>query len=669
MKKIFLLIILIFVSLSFVNAQTTTPINADRMAVFTVPSEGDVADTLLPYYADLGVRRVIVADADGNGDQEILATDYSNGGRVHVMEVAQDSTLEIIWSSPVDESSSGSTPRFIQVGDCDGDGNMEIIFEQNGFANIDGTVGRIVIYEWDGVSSWGDAPAFWISSAKIAAMGGTEGLRLTREVLTVFDFDGDGKTEIIPHGVDDPRGDVLIIGITGQFSSGSPGFSSPVLKGGDPSKVSNGGQFVGGSFWNAFPADINGDGDLEIINHNWNNYAFWSIDIDPSLDVPYVFPEVTDNADAKAKGAYQTYTDVDAVSYFGAQAVDVDGDGKDEIVGTQYGNSHNVGMISFPETVDEIYAWTEASKTENYAEIVQSSDIAALAGKDASSFWPIVKGDLNQDGKDEMYTGGGTGLNLVAIQYKGEGELLDPESYDMNLIYNGAGGEVFAEWEIRNGRATYRSDTLYAGTDSMEVTETPIGFDPSVIDTIKTELPFTAYIFADNVDLDNDGKLEVVLAEQSVYDSVSVNVFDWIDTSGIGQWILNLDDSYKVFNDYRQTVRVLEYNGSITGLEENIYGIVTPDDYKLDQNYPNPFNPSTAINFSLPLDKKISLKVFNMIGQEVRTLVDSKDLKKGNHQITWDGTNNFGSKVASGNYIVKLTFGNFAKSIKMTLLK
>ncbi len=60
-----------------------------------------MADSLLPYYRDLGVRRVIVADANGDGEQEILATDYSNGGRVHVMKVAQDSLLEIIWSSPV----------------------------------------------------------------------------------------------------------------------------------------------------------------------------------------------------------------------------------------------------------------------------------------------------------------------------------------------------------------------------------------------------------------------------------------------------------------------------------------------------------------------------------------------------------------------------------------
>jgi hypothetical protein len=203
----------------------------------------------------------------------------------------------------------------------------------------------------------------------------------------------------------------------------------------------------------------------------------------------------------------------------------------------------------------------------------------------------------------------------------------------------------------------------------MQIVETPIGFDPSVIDTIKKETPFTSYIFADSVDLDGDGKLEIVLAEQSVYDSISINIFDWVDTSGIGQWILNTDESYKVFNEYRKTIRVLEYTGDATGLNERTYNVITPDDYKLEQNYPNPFNPTTTISFILPLEKKISLKVYDMLGKEVKTLVSNSSLKKGNHQIIWDGTNNFGSKVASGNYIAKLEFGNFAKSIKMTLLK
>ncbi|MBK7107354.1 MAG: T9SS type A sorting domain-containing protein [Ignavibacteriae bacterium] len=677
MKKFFLLNIILLTATITYQAQTT-PIATKNMAVFTVPGTGDPADSLFPYAADLGVRRVIVADINGDDDQEILATDYSNGGRVHVLKVVQDSLLEIIWSSPVitkdkmaEPADVGhtrfqSTPRFIQVGDCDGDGKKEIIFEQAYYKNDDGSIGRIVIFEWDG-TSWGTQPAFGITPAKIAGAGGREGFRSYREVLTVYDFDGDGKTEIIPHG-EDPRQDVLILSVTGTYAPGNPGFATIKIEGGKPGEQTNGGDWgAGGSFWNAEPCDINGDGKLEILNHTWSNYGFWSIGVNGPNS--YSYPTATDNADAKAKGVYHEYCAVDGVSYFGARAADVDGDGKDEIYGTQYGNAHAVAVLSFPSTASGENIWTNDSQTQNYAEIIKSSEIAALAEKTAVELWPIVKGDLNKDGKDELYTGGGTGLNLVAIQYKGEGSLLERNSYDLNLVYNGEGGDVFATWDIHNGKVTYRLDTLYAGTDSMEVVETPIGFDPTVIDTIKKETPFTSYIFADNVDLDKDGNLEIVLAEQSVYDSIEINIYDWIDTTGIGQWILNNDESYKIFNNYRQTIRVLEYDGTAVGLKENLYGIVTPDDYKLQQNYPNPFNPSTTINFSLPIDKQISLKIYNMLGQEIKSLIDFQNYKNGNHQIIWDGTNNNGSKVTSGNYLAELKFGNFSKSIKMTVLK
>ncbi len=674
MKKFYLPIFLLLMvgALSLLNAQTTKPITAKKYATFTVPSDptlDSIGQAHLPYAGDLGVRRVIVADADGDGTQEVLATDYNNGGRVHVMKVVQDSVLEIIWSSPVAESASGSTPRFIQVGDCDGDGKREIIFEQRNFENVDGSSGRIVIYEWNG-TDWGSQPSMSITPKMIEGAGGREGLRLHREVLTVYDFDGDGKTEIVPHG-DDPRKDVLILGVSGDLFEGL-NFASIFIEGGKPGTQKNGGDWgAGGSFWNATPADIDGDGKIEIVNHVWNKYGFWSIDVNGPNS--YTYPDANDNADARAKGAYHEYSDNDAVSYFGAQAVDVNGDGRDEIVGTMYKQHHDLSMLAFSEQDTGVYIWNDNSQTENYNVIVPNGTIAALANKTAMSLWPIVKGDLNQDGKDELYTGGSAGLNLVAVQYKGTGDtpadLLNPENYDINVVYNGEGGDVFAKWNIYNGRVTYRTDTLYAGTDSMQIVETPIGFDPNVIDTVKEETPFTSYIFADSVDLDGDGKLEIVLAEQSVYDSININVFNWVDTSGIGQWILDNDNSYKVFNEYRKTIRVLEYTGESTGLQARTYGIISPDDYKLEQNYPNPFNPTTTINFTLPLNKKITLKVYDMLGKEVKTLIDNTTMQKGNHKVIWDGTNNFGSKVASGNYIAKMKFGNFAKSIKMTLLK
>ncbi|MDP1993955.1 MAG: VCBS repeat-containing protein, partial [Ignavibacteria bacterium] len=185
MKKTVLLFSLIF--LVVIQLQAQSPITTTNMATFNAYA-GTTPDTAMPYYKDLGVRRVIVADADNDGVQEIISTDYSNGGRAHVMKYDGQGNLEIVWSSPISATSSGSTPRFPQVGDCDGDGMPEIIFEQKGEA-------RIALYEWDG-SSWGTEPAFAITSDMLVAAGGSGIILFDREDLTVKDIDGDGRSEI-----------------------------------------------------------------------------------------------------------------------------------------------------------------------------------------------------------------------------------------------------------------------------------------------------------------------------------------------------------------------------------------------------------------------------------------------------------------------------------------
>jgi hypothetical protein len=639
MRKIFLLCSLAL--LFALNLHAQSPIEAVNMATYNAYA-GAAPDSSTPYFGDLGVRRVIVADADGDGTQEIIATDYSNGGRVHVMKPDGAGNLEIIWSSPTNTTSSGSTPRFPRVGDCDGDGNPEIIFEQQG-------EGRIVLFEWNG-SDWGTEPAYEITSDMILAAGAVEtGFRFNREVFQAYDFDGDGKTEIIPYG-SGPRRDIYVLGIEGQF----PGFASLVIEGGLP-PIANGRNWVTGSQWSSTPADIDGDGKIEIINHHWDNFGMWAIQVNGPDS--YTYPDTT------KPGVYHRYTPADGNSYFGLAAADVNGDGRDEIAGTTYGNNFNMCLFQFlpSDTSANLFYDDPDSVANRYGTIALNSDLAALAGKTGTvELWPCVSGDVNKDGKDEIYTGGGAGLNLIAVQYKGSGSLLDQNNYSANLVYKGEGGDVFAFYNIYHGKV----DTVINGSDTSYV------LDDTVIDTIKTETPFTAYIYADNVDLDGDGNREIVLSEQSVYDSTTIREFYWVDTSAVvpPSWEPDNAQEHKIINTYRKTIRVLEYSGA-TGLVDQNYNIVTPDDYKLENNYPNPFNPTTTIKFTLPLQKKISLKIYDMLGKEVATLINNDIYEKGNFEVAWNGTNNNGAKVASGNYIATLTYGNYSKSIKMTLLK
>jgi len=88
-----------------------------------------------------------------------------------------------------------------------------------------------------------------------------------------------------------------------------------------------------------------------------------------------------------------------------------------------------------------------------------------------------------------------------------------------------------------------------------------------------------------------------------------------------------------------------------------------PTAFALRQNYPNPFNPSTTIRFDLPEAGHVSLKVFNLLGNEVMTLVDEHQ-SEGAHQVELDG-----ASMQSGVYLCRLQAGSFSQAIKVTLLK
>jgi len=94
----------------------------------------------------------------------------------------------------------------------------------------------------------------------------------------------------------------------------------------------------------------------------------------------------------------------------------------------------------------------------------------------------------------------------------------------------------------------------------------------------------------------------------------------------------------------------------------------TPTETALLGNYPNPFNPSTTIRYTLSVDSPVSIRVYNMLGQEVATLIDGFQ-KAGEQSVVWHGTNNFGQAVASGLYIYRLQTGNMIMSQKMLFAK
>ncbi|MGE5681107.1 MAG: T9SS type A sorting domain-containing protein [Bacillota bacterium] len=96
--------------------------------------------------------------------------------------------------------------------------------------------------------------------------------------------------------------------------------------------------------------------------------------------------------------------------------------------------------------------------------------------------------------------------------------------------------------------------------------------------------------------------------------------------------------------------------------------VFSASDYSLNQNYPNPFNPATTLSFYLPVSGSVELKVFDLLGREVKTLLNDY-YKDGNYSIRWNGDDNNGNSVCSGIYIYRMVSGSINMSKKMILLR
>ena len=172
-------------------------------------------------------------------------------------------------------------------------------------------------------------------------------------------------------------------------------------------------------------------------------------------------------------------------------------------------------------------------------------------------------------------------------------------------------------------------------------------FSSKVIDLTLQEIasPYTTYLTKTHT---------LTTAVQTFTDSVSINVTDQaklgfsLGSSGTGQvWI--------------DSVSIVESSPVTTGVAEKANG--NPGTFLLMQNYPNPFNPSTNISFSIPTKSLVSLKVFDLLGREVATLM-SQEKPAGTYQATFDA-----SKLSSGVYFYQLQADKFTETKKLLLLK
>ncbi len=119
---------------------------------------------------------------------------------------------------------------------------------------------------------------------------------------------------------------------------------------------------------------------------------------------------------------------------------------------------------------------------------------------------------------------------------------------------------------------------------------------------------------------------------------------------------------------YEYRLKQIDYDGTFTysGIVE--VDVTAPREFSLDQNYPNPFNPSTKINYRIPFESFVTLKVYNILGSEVAALVNEKQIA-GNYEVEFNSLSGKVRNLPSGIYYYQLQVRNFIKTKKMILVK
>lgn len=432
-------------------------------------------------------------------------------------------------------------------------------------------------------------------------------------------------------------------------------------------------------------ADIDGDGDLDPVLGGgdslvwYENGADWASHI---ICAPPVYQEFS--------------TDM--------QAGDIDNDGDADIIVGDGGGENNLIWFENPSINPPEGKTADVRNPENW--------IYHIIGSHGQWVHDIELGDIDNDGKIEVISSG-HGYTHVWKQSDSTGWI------DINL--ENAGKGIFIGDINRNGRpdiatpsgwfdtpADIENDNwqffpVTTGNSNDEVLTMDVDGD-SLLDIITIDAhnnsEFAWYKAPDDptssdwekkiidrsmashkleaADFNNDGRLDILAGKELSDLSIYYNLFDTavtfykqqIDTRAAHNaraGDLNNDGSIDIFGaDYIGKPPAMIY------INENIVSLKFENaqtaGYELCRNFPNPFNPSTEIRFRLPENSEISLKIFDILGSEVKTIFEGEK-PAGEYSISWNGKNYSGKQVASGIYFCRLQSSKYVSTVKMLLLR
>ncbi|MFC2135583.1 FG-GAP-like repeat-containing protein, partial [Bacteroidota bacterium] len=390
--------------------------------------------------------------------------------------------------------------------------------------------------------------------------------------------------------------------------------------------------FTGAIFVDA--ADVNGDGNVDILGAAWegNEIAYWLNDGNAPINWTKVSVDDTFN------GAHEV------------KAADVNSDGFTDILGASAEN-HQIAM------------WlNDGSQPVNWTKTIISGQF--LGARSVECY------DINNDGHNDVIGAALTSDEVIVWFNNGESpitwneQIVDSEFDGSHWVHctdfdNDGDGDIFGAAAIGDDIAWWRNE----GGD-------PITWTKQTITSF-----FEAALSVSTADLDGDGDIDAFGAA-----TTADRVMWWRNDGGDPiQWTgfniqTNFDEAWGLFGtdiDSDGDADILATaatdnevtwweNKTATGIDDE-YEI--PINFELKQNYPNPFNPSTVIRFHLNTYSYVVLKVYDLLGNEVETLVD-EERSAGYYEAEFNAVN-----LASGVYLYSLQARQFSQVRKMILIK
>ena len=163
-----------------------------------------------------------------------------------------------------------------------------------------------------------------------------------------------------------------------------------------------------------------------------------------------------------------------------------------------------------------------------------------------------------------------------------------------------------------------------------------------------------------------DSNNYIAYAVDSLYlfdgDDIGVLAIANVDGDPDGEILYTSDYTRGESNDSTMAIVVLDYNFTPVSVEENFE--LVPSDFHVEQNYPNPFNPTTTVEFGLPAEMNVDVRIYDILGQQVSVLINNQLMQAGSYKLKFDAGN-----IASGTYIYQVKAGNLSVSKKMLLMK